>query len=133
METETFCPTRGLRQGDLLSPYLFLMVTVGLSSLLRGAESRGELQGVRICRDAPVVSHLFADDSLILMKGDKENADVLKNLLDRYCTNSGQKISDAKSSIFFSANTDVEVKVEVCEALNILTESLNDKYLGFLP
>ena len=30
----------------------------------------------------------------------------------------------------FSANTDVDVKVEVCEAPNIMTESLNDKYLG---
>ena len=30
----------------------------------------------------------------------------------------------------FSANTDVDVKAEVCEALNIMTESLNDKYLG---
>lgn len=90
------------------------MVAEGLSILLRGAESRGELQGVRVCRDAPVVSHLlFADDSLILMQANKENTDALKSLLDRYCSNSGQKISDAKSSIFFSANTNVEVKVEV--------------------
>jgi hypothetical protein len=64
------------------------------------------------------------------MQADKENAEVLKNLLDRYCSNSGQKISDAKSSIFFSPNTDLDVKVEVCETLNIMTESLTDKYLG---
>jgi hypothetical protein len=131
METDHIIPTRGLRQGDPLSPYLFLLVAEGLSSLLRGVESRGELQGVRVCGDAPTVSHLlFADDSLILMQADKENAEVLKNLLDRYCSNSGQKISDAKSSIFFSPNTDVDVKVEVCETLNIMTESLTDKYLG---
>ena len=64
------------------------------------------------------------------MEADKENADTLKSLLDRYCVNSGQKISDAKSSIFFSANTEVETKAEVCEALNIMTESISDKYLG---
>ena len=39
-------------------------------------------------------------------------------------------ISGAKSSIFFSENTEVVVKGEICEALNIMTESLNDKYLG---
>ena len=69
METETFIPTRGLRQGDPLSPYLFLLVEEGLSRLLKGAESRGELHGVRVCRDAPVVSHLlFVVDSLILIQ-----------------------------------------------------------------
>ena len=48
-----------------------------------------------------MVSHLlFADDSLILMKVDKKNAENLKLLLDRYCASSGQKVSDAKSSIF---------------------------------
>lgn len=130
METETFIPTRGIRQGDPLSPYLFLLVAEGLSSLLRGAEDRGELQGVRVCRDAPAISHLlFADDSLILMQADKENADNLKRLLDLYCASSGQKVSEEKYIISFSKNTDVAVKAEVCEALNIVTESLNDKYL----
>jgi len=130
-ETDCFIPTRGLRQGDPLSPYLFLLVSEGLSSMLKGAESRGELQGVTVCREAPAVSHLlFADDSLILMQADKKNAEVLKNILDRYCMSSGQKISGTKSSIFFSPNTVVETKLEVCEVLNIMTESLTDKYLG---
>lgn len=68
--------------------------------------------------------------TLILMQADKANADSLKLVLDRYCASSGEQVSDAKSSIFFSENTDVNVKAEVCEALNIVTESLNDKYLG---
>ena len=123
-------PTRGIRQGDPLSPYLFLFVAEGLSSLLKGAEARGEI-GVRVCRDAPEVSHLlFVDDSLILMHADKRNADNLKSILDRYCINSGQMVSDAKSSVFFSENTPVSDKLEVYQSLNIMTESLNDKYLG---
>jgi hypothetical protein len=131
METDTIIPTRGLRQGDPLSPYLFLIVAEGLSCMLKGAEERGELEGVKVCRTAPVISHLlFADDSLILMHADKKNADCLIDILNRYCANSGQKVSEAKSSIFFSNNTHVDAKVEVCEALNIMTESLSDKYLG---
>jgi hypothetical protein len=35
-------------------------------------------------------------------------------------------LSTAKSSIYFSGNTDVDIKVEVCEALEIMTESLNE-------
>jgi len=91
-ETEMFIPTRGIRQGDPLSPYLFLLVAEGLSCMIRKAEERGELEGVKVCRGAPAISHLlFADDSLILMKADKANADFLANILDRYCASSGQK------------------------------------------
>jgi hypothetical protein len=64
VETDTIIPTRGLHQGDPLSPYLFLLVAEGLSCMLKGAEERGDLEGVRVCREAPVISHLlFADDS----------------------------------------------------------------------
>jgi hypothetical protein len=110
---------------------LFLLVAQGLSSMLKGAELRGELEGVRVCRDAPMISHLlFADDSLILMNADRKNGLKLKDILDSYCANSGQKLSESKSSIFSSPDTVVEERAEVCQILNILTESLNDKYLG---
>lgn len=84
-----------------------------------------------MCRDAPVVSHLlFADDSLILMRADKKNAETLKNILTRHCQNLGQMLSEAKSRIYFSGNMAVDEKAGVCEILNIVIESLNDKYLG---
>jgi hypothetical protein len=130
-ETETFAPTRGIRQGDPLSPYLFLICAEGLSSLLAYEEMNGGIQGIRVCRGAPSVSHLlFADDSLILMTADMSNATSLRNALDMYCASSGQLVSDAKSSIFFSPNTDVQVREEMCSHLNILIESLTDRYLG---
>jgi hypothetical protein len=67
--TEFFIPTRGIRQGDPLSPYLFLIVVHGISSMLNHAEEAGQFNGVQVCRDAPMISHLlFADDSLILME-----------------------------------------------------------------
>jgi hypothetical protein len=131
METDTFIPTRGIRQGDPLSPYLFLMVAEGLSCMLKQAEDGEELDGIKVCRSSPQVSHLlFADDSLILMKANQENATTLRGILDRYCASSGQRISEGKSSIYFSNNTEVEMKMEVCGILNIMTESISDKYLG---
>ena len=91
--------------------------------MIKHAEESGELQRIR-------VSHLlFADDSLILMHDDKSNADSLRNLLDRYCLDSGQLLSENKSSIFLG-NRETDVKLEVCKSLNIMSESLNDKYLG---
>jgi hypothetical protein len=129
--TEEFFPTRGIRQGDPLSPYLFLLCAEGLSSCLLHAEEIGGIEGIKVCRNAPSVSHLlFADDSLILLKADLNNAISLKQVLDTYCANSGQLISVAKSSIFFSPNTTVEVREDMCNILDINTEALSDKYLG---
>jgi len=99
--------------------------------MIRKAEERGDLEGVKVCRAAPTISHLlFVDDSLILMTADRKNADCLADILSRYCANSGQKISEAKSNIYFSGNTEVEVSTEVCQVLNIMTELLTNKYLG---
>lgn len=67
--TEVIIPQRGLRQGDPLSPYLFLLCTEGFSALLCDAGKNGSLKGIKLCREAPSVSHLlFVDDSLLLLE-----------------------------------------------------------------
>jgi hypothetical protein len=129
--TDDFIPIRGIRLGDLLSPYLFLICAEGLSSSLLHVENIGGIDGVKLCMGATSVSHLlFVDDSLTLLKADLNNAISLRQVLDSYCANSGQLVSVAKSSIFFSHNTHVDVRVQMCNTLNIDNEDLSDKYLG---
>ena len=64
------------------------------------------------------------------MRADLVNATSLRQVLDEYCASSGQLVSEGKSSIFFSPNVDVELKAQVCEELNIMTEAISEKYLG---
>ena len=97
-------------------------------------EEAGNILGVKVCQDAPSVSHLlFADDSLILMQANASNATSLRRALDDYCAASGQMVSEAKFSIFFSPCTPVDTRVEVCTPLNIMVEAITDKYLGLPP
>ena len=60
-------PTRGLRQGDLLSPYLFLLVFEGLNGLIQQVVAVGDIRGFSLCRNGPQISHLFffADENLL--------------------------------------------------------------------
>jgi hypothetical protein len=51
--TDLFLPSRGIRQGDPISPYLFLLCTEGLSCLLQQKEVSGELKGIQNGRNGP--------------------------------------------------------------------------------
>jgi hypothetical protein len=61
---EPFKPSRGLRQGDPLSLYLFLFVADGLSQLLQKEVSNQCLKELQICRREPGVSHLLFVDEI---------------------------------------------------------------------
>lgn len=70
-------PERGLRQGDPLSSYLFLICIEGLSTLLNDFEIRNKIKGVKVARSAPSISHMFfADDSYIFCKAAMESGRV---------------------------------------------------------
>ena len=70
---------RGLRQGDPLSPYLFLFCAEGLNALLRGAAIKGDIQGFSLCRNGPKLTHLFfADDYLIFCRSTLEECNKIQ-------------------------------------------------------
>ncbi|KAE8773546.1 hypothetical protein D1007_54235 [Hordeum vulgare] len=89
------------------------------------------MSGVKICNNAPTVSHLFfVDDVVLLMKANQSEAEVLKEILDLYKRCFGQCINTEKSAIMFTPNTRDEVRTAVKNALVIHSENWNEKYLG---
>jgi hypothetical protein len=72
---EEFAPSRGIRQGDPISPYLFLSAAEGLSCRLKSRVESSSLSGIKVAPSAPMVCHLlFADDSLLFFKANRESA-----------------------------------------------------------
>ena len=75
-------PSRGIRQGDPLSPYLFLLCVEGLSALIKKSMDMGEMEGKTICRGAPCLSHLFfANDSIIFCKATLNECNAIQRIL----------------------------------------------------
>ncbi|GLT74509.1 hypothetical protein SLA2020_463010, partial [Shorea laevis] len=130
--TEYFQPSRGLRQGDPLSPYLFILCIEYLSLKIQGDINANGWKGSKLGKSGPVINHLFfADDLIFIGKATMTNASYLEDLLGFFCLRSGQRVNLSKSRILFSANTSIDTKRDICSKLNI-SESLHlGKYLGF--
>ncbi|CAL9007242.1 unnamed protein product [Prunus brigantina] len=127
----SFKPSRGLRQGDPISPYLFILVSDVLSTMLNKAVERGFVHGFRFSRDGPSLSHLFfADDSILFLKATERNCRAVASLLTSYCQASGQVINYDKSSVFFSPNTPQQLRERVGHILQVNSTENPGKYLG---
>ena len=124
-------PTRGIHQGDPLSPYLFLLCVERFTSLLAKAEMEGCIQGVSICRRAPKISNLiFADDSMLFCRATNSDVAMINEVLQNYASASGQCIKMEKSSVFFSSNTPASQKVGIVLVLGVKEVERFESYLG---
>ncbi|CAN6576692.1 unnamed protein product [Malus baccata var. baccata] len=124
-------PQRGLRQGDPLSPFLFLICTEGFSSLIRKGMERGVLHGYKFTPNGIPLTHLFfADDSVLFGNATVEEAQGVVDILNTYASGSGQEINLSKSSIFFGTSTSKRIKKRIGNTLGIPHKDGFGKYLG---
>lgn len=100
-------PTRGLRQGDPLSPYFFILCAEAMSSLLHFKERSGLLSEIPIGRSGISINHFFfIDDSLLFCRANLREWGTIQEVLSCYENASGQKVNRDKTSCFFSRNTE---------------------------
>ncbi|KAK5775961.1 hypothetical protein PVK06_043917 [Gossypium arboreum] len=127
---EWFSPSRGLSQGDPLSPYLFFVCT-GFSTLIEEAKQKGLMRGVPIERERFSINHLFfADDCILFGDASVEGAKVVGDVIKEYETISGQRVNFEKSLIYFKANVNVNINDSITTTLGVRVASKPKKYLG---
>ena len=125
-----FSRERGLRQGDPLSSFLFILGFEVLSRLLFRKEAIGNLRGLKISKNSLAIHHLFfVDDLLIFGKATPKEANNIHSYLEKYCLWSGQSINSSKSFISFSKNTNPST---ITLILNILPDSPNPANSSYL-
>ncbi|CAN0880685.1 Transposon TX1 uncharacterized 149 kDa protein [Linum grandiflorum] len=126
-----FHASRGLRQGDHLSPILFSICTEGLISSLHQSLLSKIISGIRLNRHCVVLSNiLFADDTFLLRRASAADCTHLLSILHNYEAISGQRVNLMKSTICFGNNTPESLQAQLGQQLHIPNIGVTDKYLG---
>ncbi|PNX95563.1 ribonuclease H, partial [Trifolium pratense] len=129
--SQEFYPQRGLRQGDPLSPYLFIICADVLSGLISRAQQEKLIHGIRISQGAPEISHLFfADDSLMFCRATNKEVSTIQDIIQTYQKASGQLVNLTKSEMVFSKGVTNGIKEEISRILPMQISEYFSKYLG---
>lgn len=115
-KTEPFKPSRGLRQGDPLSPYLFVLCLERLCHMIDRFTAVKEWKPISLSQGGPKLSHVcFADDLILFAEASVAQIKIIRRILEAFCAASGQKVSLDKSKIYFSKNVsrDLESMISV--------------------
>ena len=120
-----FTCRKGLRQGDPLSPYLFLLVADVLQRMIQ--HDRGIWHPLAADHPCPVLQ--YADDTLILVKAELISVQRLKNVLDSFAAATGLKINFHKSTVV-PMHVEADILQQCHAVLGCREEQFPQSYLG---
>jgi hypothetical protein len=100
--SKPFFPSRGIIQGDLLSPFLFILMMEGLSISIKSATATSEIKGIKPFENCPTSTHQhFLYDTLLHGTPTVKEAKAFKRILEEFGEASGEEINHSKSTIYF--------------------------------
>lgn len=120
---------KGIRQGDSISPYLFIMVIEVLSKLLERAADNGQLGLHPKCFDPRVTHLLFANDLLVFSDGSRHSLFGIRETMNEFRRISGLEMNPAKSELFFGGYNEIEAAV-LSDLVGIQIGVFLTRYLG---
>ena len=120
---------KGLRQGDAISPYLFIMAMEVLSNLLEKAVNSGDIRPHPLCLMPRVTHLLFADDLLVFSDGSRLSISGVRAVMAGFKAWSGLDMNAEKSEIFFGGFSDVEAAV-ISDLSGFKRGTFPTRYLG---
>lgn len=102
---------KGLRQGDSISPYIFIMLMDILSRLLDKAQTEGSFRLHPLCSDPKLTHLVFADDLLVFSDGSRAFTAGIKDVMCQFKNWPGLDTNETKTEIFYGGYTDIQISV----------------------
>ncbi|KAL0310468.1 UNVERIFIED_CONTAM: hypothetical protein Scaly_2925500 [Sesamum calycinum] len=125
-----FSSSRGLRQGDLISPYLFVLVMESLHLIIKSKVTTDTtFQYHWRCKELGIVNLCFADDLLLFCKADPQSVTVLHRILQEFKDLAGLQANAQKSQVLLSKTTD-PMKQQILNILGFPQGTFPVRYLG---
>ena len=122
--------SKGIRQGDPLSPFLFILMVEAFDRAISDAYLKRTIFKKNFTRNLPNTTHQqYADDTILLGKSYFQEALGFKSILQSYMDASGQKVNKDKFEIFF-LNTSPEMENQICRIMGYKKGVFPCKYLG---
>lgn len=126
-----FKSERGLRQGDPLSPSLFILSAELLSQMLNSLQNNARHQGFYMSIHGPQINHLtFVDDTILFCNGSKRSIREVMDILKEYELISGQLINKNKSNFSMNDSTDANTLTRIQQLTGMRHQSFLITYLG---
>lgn len=128
--SKTFNPSRGLRQGDPLSPFLFILMMEGLGKAINSTKAEGKIQDLKLTMNGEDLTHQqFVDDTMLQGIPMVKEALAYKQILKVFAMAAGTEVSLTKSKILFF-NTDIAIQRNISRISGFQIDLLPSKYLG---
>eukprot|EP00253_Pinus_taeda_P034089 PITA_34089 len=127
---EICIPSRGLRQGDPLYPFLFILMMEGLGRSIKQAKAKGKIKGLQLYENGQTLTHQQSmDDTMLQGVPTVKEALTYKQLLNEFGLATSMEVNLFKSKIFFF-NTNIAIQRNISKILGFQRDSLPSKYLG---
>eukprot|EP00253_Pinus_taeda_P007886 PITA_07886 len=128
--SKTFTASRGIRQGDPLSPFLFILAAEGLGRFIKKEKEANRIKGHKLWgNNLPLTHQQFVDDIMLFGEPTVKEVRHLRRILDLFAEDSGLEINRDKSCVFIF-NTVDQVKAHLIRLLGFRRGELPTKYLG---